>query len=73
MAREIAFGRFKVGDTVILKSGGPDMTVVQIVGISNDRAMCSWFAGKKNESGNFPFDALNAKQVSNEATDNSQA
>jgi uncharacterized protein YodC (DUF2158 family) len=51
---------FQVGDLVVLKSGGPVMTVV-----SNENAEltgqihCSWFSGKKHEAGWFPPAALN--------------
>lgn len=43
---------FKVGDVVVLKSGGPDMTVAAVVG---DEAKCVWFEkGKKCEE-TFPL------------------
>jgi uncharacterized protein YodC (DUF2158 family) len=50
---------FKVGDTVKLKAGGPDMSVQSIpkVGVSAYYS-CQWFAGKKLESGKFPEDSL---------------
>ncbi len=48
--------KFKTGDTVKLISGGPPMTVKQI--ISDDQITCQWFAGKKLESGYFPPDSL---------------
>jgi Uncharacterized small protein len=43
--------KFKPGDKVQLNVGGPAMSVVQYhVGGS---VQCTWFAGKKHESGNF--------------------
>ena len=47
---------FKVGDIVVLKSGGPKMTVTQI-----DTAMgvrTTWFAGSKMDQGWFPAETL---------------
>ena len=50
---------FGVGDTVMLKSGGPVMTVQEVpLGTFNDGYNCQWFAGRKLESGNFPLDSL---------------
>ena len=41
---------FKVGDTVRLKSGGPEMTMKGIgqyaIGATEDNALCVWFDGK---------------------------
>jgi uncharacterized protein YodC (DUF2158 family) len=48
--------KFKTGDLVQLKSGGPIMTVVD-TGYAD--LVCSWFAGKKHEKGSFPAAALN--------------
>ena len=45
----------KAGDTVRLRSGGPLMTVVLIVG---DAVRCAWFQGKENREGSFPAAAL---------------
>lgn len=47
---------FKTGDTVKLISGGPTMTVEEI--LSDYEVRCQWFAGKKLESGDFPPDSL---------------
>src|SRR5690349_12253597 len=49
----------KVGDTVQLKSGGPDMTVTRI-GTAGGEPMvwCAWFEGTKDAYGLFPPDAL---------------
>ena len=55
--------KYKVGNIVRLKSGGPDMTV-QSEGSEypsvkpNGVYHCQWFAGKKLESGNFPEASL---------------
>lgn len=49
-------GKFKTGDIVVLKSGGPEMTVRDKA--SNGGYYCQWFAGKKLESGHFPEDSL---------------
>jgi uncharacterized protein YodC (DUF2158 family) len=52
---------FKVGDTVKLKSGGPDMTVTRI-GTAGDEPMvwCVWFEGTKDAYALFPPEALKA-------------
>ena len=47
---------FKVGDIVRLKSGGPAMTVQEVLGESRFR--CQWFGGRKLESGVFPIQSL---------------
>lgn len=49
--------RYKVGDIVMLKSGGPEMTVQQPP-ISGRFYTCQWFAGKKLESGLFAEESL---------------
>lgn len=53
--------RFKIGDTVKLNAGGPDMSV-QSVPTSDGSSLyqCQWFAGKKLESGRFPEASLAA-------------
>ena len=43
------------GARVILKSGGPIMTISWIDG---DRAYCQWFAGQKLEASNFSLISL---------------
>ena len=50
--------KFKIGDIVKLKSGGPEMTVQTIPYERNSRYRCQWFAGKKLESGEFPEESL---------------
>lgn len=49
--------QFKVGDVVQLKSGGPKMTVLEV---NPAMAYTTWFAGSKNERGNFPIASLQA-------------
>ena len=53
--------KFKIGDVVRLKSGGADMTVVSEPNATFGEALkvrCSWHAGKKHESHEYPVDAL---------------
>ncbi len=52
--------KYKAGDIVRLRSGGPEMTVKEI---PNNRRysnnyLCQWFAGKKLESGQFNEESL---------------
>ncbi len=58
--------KYKIGQIVRLKSGGPEMTV-QDESSSNDKTKtwysCQWFAGKKLESGNFPPESLELVQA----------
>ena len=46
----------KVGDVVSLKSGGPKMTVAEIVSASSTR--CIWFADNKIDTAEFIPDTL---------------
>ena len=47
--------KFKIGDIVQLKSGGPKMTVTNVL----ERVVhTAWFAGSKKEMGAFPFEAV---------------
>jgi uncharacterized protein YodC (DUF2158 family) len=59
---------FNVGDTVQLKSGGPDMTVMRI-GTAGGEPMvwCAWFEGTKDAYALFPPDALKAALEAAEA------
>ena len=51
--------KFKAGDVVRLKSGGPDMTVTTAGTDSGvPTVWCSWFIGNKQEKGYFPDDAV---------------
>ena len=47
--------KFKLGDTVKLKSGSPLMTINVIRG---EYATCSWFISGEQKSGRFHVDAL---------------
>jgi len=56
---------FKLGDSVYLKSGGPEMSIYDIhTKLSSDdfagTYKCQWFAGKKLENGNFAEKSLTA-------------
>lgn len=51
------------GDIVKLKSGGPDMTVKEVITNSTTDEFtgsyrCQWFAGKKLDMGVFPQESL---------------
>lgn len=53
--------KFEVGDVVMLKSGGPSMTITNIR--QNDQTTvvpyhCVWFVGGEVKEGNFPGAAL---------------
>jgi len=53
--------KFKTGDLVRLKSGGPIMTVASYTApaqYTSEHYRCDWFAGKKLDSGNFKPDQL---------------
>lgn len=52
--------KFNVGDIVVLKSGGPDMTVEEWEVYSGESGeyRCQWFGGRKLEHGSFPPDSL---------------
>lgn len=61
-------GKFKVGDIVKLKSGGPAMTVKREHEEASSKQpdgtyACQWFAGKKLEIGQFPEDSLEPTTV----------
>ena len=46
----------KIGDKVVLKSGGPTMTVKSV---NDDFARCQWFdKNQELKEGGFPCDAL---------------
>jgi uncharacterized protein YodC (DUF2158 family) len=49
--------KFKVGDIVMLKSGGPKMTVSEVMA-AGTLVRTTWFAGSRNEKGQFPEEAL---------------
>jgi uncharacterized protein YodC (DUF2158 family) len=58
---------FRVGDTVVLKSGGPIMTIVDVGGGSTDWIACSWYEGKKFNTEQFPPPALRLAEASDSA------
>jgi len=45
----------QVGQSVVLKSGGPTMTIVSLDG---DQAQCTWFAGSTVKTHAFPVAGL---------------
>ena len=50
---------FKKGDIVILKSGGPTMTVKEVKSTHDEVTVTAqWFAGKKLEFGRFTPESL---------------
>ena len=49
--------KFKSGDIVKLKSGGPSMTVQEWDKL-NESYRCKWFAGNKVQTGHFEEDSL---------------
>ncbi len=54
--------RYKSGDQVQLKSGGPIMTVQEVIdSLGRDNApaaRCQWFSGSKLAQGVFPMSSL---------------
>ncbi|TNE65275.1 MAG: DUF2158 domain-containing protein [Rhodobacteraceae bacterium] len=54
--------KFKPGDVVQLKSGGPSMTVSQLPGkhghVPRDSYVCQWFKGASKEQGAFVEEEL---------------
>ena len=58
---------FSVGDIVRLKSGGPDMTVVELPSpldslpsLPREGVVCEWFEGQKRRKGTFLPEVLEA-------------
>lgn len=49
--------RYKTGDIVKLKSGGPDMTVKGYDPLDK-QLLCQWFAGSKLNAGYFDPDSV---------------
>lgn len=47
--------KFRIGDIVGLKSGGPKMTVTEVL---EEHVRTAWFAGSKKENGVFPLEAV---------------
>lgn len=53
--------KFEKGDIVVLKSGGPPMTVEQVPGersFNNDEYRCCWFKGATAAQGDYPEHVL---------------
>ena len=50
--------KFKTGDLVELKSGGPKMTIQGLTAFDATLYECQWFGGKKLENGYFKGDSL---------------
>lgn len=52
-------GKLKKGDVVKLKSGSPKMTVTAVgEGMVAGQIWTAWFDGGKQQSGNYPEEAL---------------
>ena len=49
--------QFNIGDVVVLKSGGPSMTVEHI-DHDSQMVLCAWFDGKEKKANSFPPGAL---------------
>ncbi|CAI2765696.1 YodC family protein [Flavobacterium collinsii] len=62
--------KFQIGDSVVLKSGGPTMTVTRHIGTTplsgpsqyTGRVQCSWFIDNKVERDEFPQEALELEE-----------
>ena len=54
--------KYKSGDVVKLKSGGPNMTVqgyvATVSNVESKTVQCKWFAGAKSEAANFHEEML---------------
>jgi uncharacterized protein YodC (DUF2158 family) len=50
--------KFKPGDLVVLKSGGPVMTVDSVDHLAGLGVGCVWFAGAKRETAYFKEEAI---------------
>ncbi|CQR03487.1 DUF2158 domain-containing protein [Yersinia enterocolitica] len=55
--------KYAAGEIVTLKSGGPEMTIKEVISPSQygEKLLsyrCQWFAGKKLDSGVFPEASL---------------
>jgi uncharacterized protein YodC (DUF2158 family) len=48
----------KVGDVVILNSGGPNMTISHIFDYAVPNAVCRWIADGKEQRAEFPLPCL---------------
>jgi uncharacterized protein YodC (DUF2158 family) len=59
--------KFKSGDAVQLKSGGPKMTITKTNTFQHDHFDCKWFAGSKLNQGTFAEDELQPYQEEKKA------
>jgi uncharacterized protein YodC (DUF2158 family) len=52
--------KYATGDTVRLKSGGPNMTInaLTIGPHMTEKYLCQWFSGTSLRQGHFPHDSL---------------
>ena len=50
--------RFNIGDTVVMKAGGPKMTIVYVGDDPTDMMQCRWYDGKKFQTEFFPPDSV---------------
>jgi uncharacterized protein YodC (DUF2158 family) len=59
---ENGMSEFKPGDVVVLKSGGPKMTVDQteVSGSGRTVVWCDWFEGNRKVTATFPSTSLEA-------------
>ena len=56
--------RYKIGDIVQLKSGGPKMTIDSLPSFnSQEHYGCTWFAGAKKERSSFHVDVVEAAVI----------
>lgn len=55
--------KFKIGDVVKLKSGGPEMTVIEI---KENEMRTVWFAGAKKQEAYFLFDVIDKQLAEDE-------
>jgi uncharacterized protein YodC (DUF2158 family) len=60
--RNKQMAKFKSGDAVQLKSGGPKMTVTRPTDYKQGHYECKWFAGSKLNEGTFAEDELQPYQ-----------
>lgn len=49
--------KFKIGDVVVLKSDGPEMTIEQIEP-NGEFVQCTWFDGGRRERDSFHIDII---------------
>ena len=58
--------KFTIGDIVVLKSGGPDMTICSVPERGASHYGCQWFSGKKLEHGYFQAESLKVARPADE-------